>query len=155
MHVNNNHEVPTCIYPTRQFWKVEVKWASSWDYGTYHLATSEGSDEPVHPCSLARAFAIRTHEVWKYKKDLTKNQTSRPTGWMCMRGWRTNLWRTKSAIISWAGSNMFWKGDPLEAKLPPNIESAELYRSHVMRFWHFYSSVNSFFKRACTAIQWG
>ena len=28
-------------------------------------ATNEGSDEPVHPRSLARAFAVRTHEVWK------------------------------------------------------------------------------------------
>ena len=27
--------------------------------------TSEGSGEHVHPRSLARAFAIPTHEVWK------------------------------------------------------------------------------------------
>ena len=26
--------------------------------------------------------------------------------------------------------------------------------SHLMRLWHFSSSVNSFFKRACAAIQW-
>ena len=26
--------------------------------------------------------------------------------------------------------------------------------SHVMRLWYFSSSVNSFFKRACVAIQW-
>ena len=29
------------------------------------------------------------------------------------------------------------------------------YWSHVMRLWYFLSSVNSFFKHACTAIQWG
>ena len=28
-------------------------------------ANSEGSVEPAHPRSLARAFATRTHEVWK------------------------------------------------------------------------------------------
>ena len=28
-------------------------------------ATSEGSDQPAHPCSLTRAFAVRTHELWK------------------------------------------------------------------------------------------
>ena len=28
------------------------------------------------------------------------------------------------------------------------------YLSHVMRLWYFSSSVNSFFKRACAAIQW-
>ena len=27
--------------------------------------------------------------------------------------------------------------------------------SQLMRLWHFLSSVNSFFKRACAAIQWG
>ena len=27
--------------------------------------------------------------------------------------------------------------------------------SHLMRLWHFSSSVNSFFKQACAAIQWG
>ena len=29
------------------------------------LATCEGSDEPAHLRSIARAFAVRTHEVWK------------------------------------------------------------------------------------------
>ena len=28
-------------------------------------ATSEESGEPAHPRSLARAFAVRTHKVWK------------------------------------------------------------------------------------------
>ena len=28
-------------------------------------ATSKGSGEPVHPHSLARAFDIHTHKVWK------------------------------------------------------------------------------------------
>ena len=28
-------------------------------------ATSEGSGEPAHLRSLSRAFAVRTHEVWK------------------------------------------------------------------------------------------
>ena len=28
-------------------------------------ATSKGEGEPAHPRSLARAFAVRTHEVWK------------------------------------------------------------------------------------------
>ena len=27
--------------------------------------------------------------------------------------------------------------------------------SHVMRLWYFSSSINTFFKRACAAIQWG
>ena len=43
-------------------------------------ATSDGSGKPAHPRSLARAFAVRTHEIWKYTKGPTKNQTSSPTG---------------------------------------------------------------------------
>ena len=34
--------------------------------------TSEGSGEPAHLRGLARAFAVRTHEVWKYTKGPTK-----------------------------------------------------------------------------------
>ena len=67
-------------------------------------ATSEGSGELGHPRSLARAFAVRPHEVWKQTKGPTKYQTSSPTGWLHMRVWRLHLRRTKSAIISWAGS---------------------------------------------------
>ena len=33
-----------------------------------------------------------------------KNQTSSPTGWLHMCVWRMSLQRTKSALISWAGS---------------------------------------------------
>ena len=39
-------------------------------------------------------------------KGPTKNQTSSTTGWLLrMRIWRMSLQRTKSAIISWDGSN--------------------------------------------------
>ena len=48
-------------------------------------AASEGSGEPAHSRSLARAFAVRTHAVWKYTKGLTKNQTSISFGWQCLR----------------------------------------------------------------------
>ena len=57
--------------------------------------------------SLARAFAVRTYEVWKETKGLTKNQTSSSTGWLRMCVWRMSLWRMKSAIISWDGSFNF------------------------------------------------
>ena len=35
--------------------------------------TSEGSGEPVHPRSLARAFAVRNHEVWEVDEGHPKN----------------------------------------------------------------------------------
>ena len=47
-------------------------------------ATGEGSGEPAHPRSLVRAFAARTHDVWKKTKGPTKAQISRPTEWLPM-----------------------------------------------------------------------
>ena len=69
--------------------------------------TREGSGEPAHPCSLTRAFAVRTHDVWKQTKSPTKNQTSSPTGLLCMRFWWMSLRRTESPIISWDGYDIF------------------------------------------------
>ena len=67
-------------------------------------ATSKGSGKPAHWRCLARALAVRAHEIWKQTKGPTRNKTSSPTGWLRMCNWRTSLQRAKSAIISWAGS---------------------------------------------------
>ena len=64
--------------------------------------------------SLARAFAVSTHEVWKQTKGPTKNQTFSSTGWLCMHVWRMSLRRTKSTIITWAGSLLhFYRISPM------------------------------------------
>ena len=34
-------------------------------YLSHRRPTSESSGEPAHPRSLARAFAVRTHKIWK------------------------------------------------------------------------------------------
>ena len=41
-------------------------------------ATREGLDEPVQPRSLARAFTVRTHKLWKQMKGLTKQSDIKP-----------------------------------------------------------------------------
>ena len=43
----------------------------------------------------------------------------------------------------------------LESQTKFVVSWNKLEMSHVMRLWYFSSSVNSFFKRACAAIQWG
>ena len=40
------------------------------------IATSEGSGESAHRRSLARAFALRTYNLWKRIKIVTKNKSS-------------------------------------------------------------------------------
>ena len=73
----------------------QTKWASSWEYGTYHIGDQR---RLRRACASAQSRQRQT-------KGPTKNQTSSPTGWLRMCVWRMSLWRTKSAIISWAGSN--------------------------------------------------
>ena len=57
-------------------------------------------------------------------KGPTKNQIYSPTGWLRMHIWRMSLRRTKSAIISWAGSfnyliekNQYYEQEPRIAEL--------------------------------------
>ena len=56
-------------------------------------------------CAVSPEPLLFAHMKYGSKrKGLTKNQTSSPTGWLCMRVWRMSLRRTKSMIISWDGS---------------------------------------------------
>ena len=56
-----------------------------------------------------RAFAVRTHEVCKWTKDLNKIQTSSLIGWLHMRVWRMSLRKTTRTIIS-LGSFLVYYG---------------------------------------------
>ena len=51
----------------------------------WYLSHIQPSKAQASLRSLARAFAVRTHEVWKQTKGRTKNHTSSPTGWLRMR----------------------------------------------------------------------
>ena len=75
-------------------------------YLSYRRPVKAQASLRIRAHSLTRAFAVRTHEVWKQTKGPTKNQTSSPTGWLHMGVWRMSLWRTKSTIISYHGSLM-------------------------------------------------
>ena len=102
-------------------------------------ATSEGSGEPARPRSLIRAFAIRTHNVWKKTKCLTKYQTCSPNGLLRMRVWRLSLRRAIIAIISWVGSIMNhidgeWPDRPIHDDNRPSPENANLV---TCRIWAF------------------
>ena len=40
-----------------------IEWVSSQHFGTYHIDSREGSDEPVHVPSLIRAFNACSYKV--------------------------------------------------------------------------------------------
>ena len=52
----------------------------------------------------ARAFAVRTHEIWKWMKDPTKIPTSSPYRMIAHARLRMRLRRTRSTMISWHNS---------------------------------------------------
>ena len=60
------HLLPTLLYRTTS--QLD-NWASSWDYGTFHKGDQRRLRRvcavPVHSRSLATAFAVRIHGVWK------------------------------------------------------------------------------------------
>ena len=83
---------------------------SSWDYGTYHIRRSATAQASRRICAVSPEPPLFAHmEYGSRWRVPTKNQTSRTTGWLCMRVWRMSLRRTKSTIISWDGSNNFIK----------------------------------------------
>ena len=71
-----------CFYV--EIWKIIPKWASQLMRLWYlsHRRPAKATGEPAHSHSLNRAFAVRTHEVWKKTKGPTKNQTFSLTGWL-------------------------------------------------------------------------
>ena len=50
-------------------------------------ASSEGSGEPAHPCSLARTFAARSYKQWIKRNLQTETQIPGPSEWLGMRSW--------------------------------------------------------------------
>ena len=80
-----------------------MHWASSLHYGSYRTGDQRRLKRACPVSPNLRCSHTQTMEV----DGQTKNQTSSPTGWLHMRIWNMNLRRTKSAIISWAGSTYF------------------------------------------------
>ena len=83
-------------------WKCII-WASSWYYGTYRIG-DQGRLRWACASAQSRQSLLCSHTCSMEVDEGSKNQTSSSTGWLRMRIWRMSLQRTKSAIISWAGS---------------------------------------------------
>ena len=63
-------------------------------------ANSECSGDPAHPRSLARAFAVREHEIWKLTKGPTKNRISRPYWMTAHARFKNEFTEDESTIMS-------------------------------------------------------
>ena len=78
----------------------ETVFCLSWKVNILHLHRfcAKGTVSP-EPSLFAHMKYGSRRRVWQ------NNQTSSPTWWQRICVWRTSLRRTKSTIISWAGSN--------------------------------------------------
>ena len=98
-----------CIVMLPGIWcRYVVNWASSWDYGTYHIGDQRRLRRACASGAVSQEPMLFAHIKYGSRRGPIKNQTSSPTGWLRMRVWRMSLRRTKSAIISWAGSITLW-----------------------------------------------
>ena len=108
-------------FSTNQICTLSIcKWASSWDYDTYHI----GDQRMLRrACAVLPEPSLFAHmKYWSRGRVQPKNQTSSPTGWLHMHVWRTSLRRTKSAKISWVGSNAFWMLISDALLMPVNVQ---------------------------------
>ena len=64
-------------------------------------ANSEGSGEPVHFCSLIRAFAVLSHNIGIYRKLPTESHISDPIEYLCMHIWRISKRTMLRTLLSW------------------------------------------------------
>ena len=57
----SNHSLPVVINGTE---RRENRWAATWQNHQNGCAPSEDSDQPGHPASLIRVFAVRLKKAW-------------------------------------------------------------------------------------------
>ena len=81
----------------------------------------------------AKGQSLRCLHTWTMEADEGSDQKADiyPTVWLCMRFWRMNLRRTKSAKISWVGSNIC----PLS---PSTAKCTVLYHNLIKRILLFF-----------------
>ena len=113
------------------FWVFNIFhiWASSWDYGTYHIGDQRRLRRACGSAQFARAFAIRTHEVWKKTKGPTKNQTSSLTGWLAAHARLRNEFLEDEKchdLMTWLICMVYWYISECDALDPPADGSVDI-----------------------------
>ena len=145
-----------------------IMWAATWQNQQNVSAPSEDTDQPGHPPSLNRVFAVRMKKAWVLSYPLS----ARRRLWSDLADTQADLslrW-AHSHFVGFDMMRLMW-GEfvnhhrRLVAKLL-NVKvtrtahneglvkgTVYLYMSHIMSLRYFPSSANSCFKRAYAAIQ--
>ena len=85
-------------------------------------------------------------------KGPTKNQTSSPSGWLCMRIWRMSLRRMKSTIISGAGSDILYIERNTDFMMFLLSDFSKTYLSFSGTYLSFFQNLFFFFRNLFVKI---
>ena len=102
-------------------------WASSWDYGTYRIGDQRRLRRACASAQSHKSLRCSHMTYGSRQRVRPKIRHLAPTGWLCMRVWRMSLQRTKSTIISWAGSYVFKNYPQMIMMSPPSLFSSYLF----------------------------
>ena len=107
VHVNlytHSWKIYSSIYLTTYTcrFKMQNKWAASWQNNQNDCAPREDSDQPGHPPSLIRVFAVRMKEAWVLSHPLSA-QRRLWSDWADAKGWSESLLGTHVIllVLSW------------------------------------------------------
>ena len=70
------------------FWGITATWAASWQNQQNQCAPSEDSDQPGHPPSLIRVFAVRMKKPWVLIYPLSAQRRL----WFCLGSEQQRCW---------------------------------------------------------------
>ena len=123
----------TYLVPKTEHYQIPTwKWATSWENLFLSYTNNKGANQPTHPCSLIRAFVILCLDSIIPLVSVPKI---------------SNL--QLASVAEQAGLSLIW------SQTEPSLFAHLKYGSRRRVQPKFSSSVNSFFKCACEAIQWG
>ena len=142
-----------------------LMWATTWQNQLNARAPSEESDQPGHPPSLIRVFAVRMKKAWVLSYSLSA-QRRLWSGRMPRLIW-VFAWHTATALVlSCRGSCIAWHPDPLiliwsrngSGKGPVMIINFGILDKRVSNFrntmWQYSNNVRTVFRRCMSAGKW-
>ena len=127
-------------------------------------APSEDSDQPGHPPSLIRVFAVCMKKYGILRSHWAHSEDSDQTGQMPRLIWVYAGRTVILLVLSWGGSIVYsgqlirFRHRCLALIFNDQIKEHYIYmyiKWADMRLWHLSPSINSVFNYACAAIHWG
>ena len=89
-------------------WPKSIKWTATWQNQQSDCAPSEDSDQPGHPPSLIRVFAVRMKKAWVHSNTLSAQRRLWSDLRMPRRIWVVAGRTLILFVLSCRGSCVYW-----------------------------------------------